>query len=444
MKTIFYSKNVFYQNKFHKGNLIVENDKIIDFIYGDILDNAISYENDYIIPGLVDTHVHVNEPGRTDWEGFETATKSALAGGITTLVDMPLNCIPVTTSRYALELKMREIKNKLHTDCGFWGGIIPNNESNLEELLNSGVLGCKAFLIHSGIDDFPKVNEEDLRKSIPIMKKYDLPILIHAELESFEGQTENYNNPRSYSAFLNSRPKEIEDNAIKLMIKLCKEFDAHIHIVHLSSANSIDLIKKAKEEGLRFSVETCPHYLAINAEEIQDGQTIYKCCPPIREKNNNDLLWEAIKNGIIDIIVSDHSPCTANLKLIEKGDIEHAWGGISSLQFSFSIVWTEFKKRNLPLELLIKLMCKNTSKLIKKENIKGSIDKNYFADFIVWNPNEKFKVTKDIIFHKNKETPYLGRELFGKVKKVYLRGKLVFDENKFSNPLGNFILNEVI
>jgi allantoinase len=392
---------------------------------------------------LVDTHVHVNEPGRTDWEGFETATKSALSGGITTLVDMPLNCIPVTTSKNALEIKLREIKGKLYTDVGFWGGIIPNNEENLEDLLKSGVLGCKAFLIHSGIDDFPKVSENDLRKAIPIMKKYNLPLLIHAELESFEGQTSNYNNKKSYSAFLNSRPKEIEDNAINLMIKLCEEFDANIHIVHLSSANSINFIKKAKEKGLKFTVETCPHYLSINSEEIKDGQTLYKCCPPIREKNNNDLLWDGIKDGIIDMIVSDHSPCTANLKLIEKEDIENAWGGISSLQFSFSIIWSEFKKRNLPLELLVKLMCKNTSKLIGQDKFKGRLDKGYSADFLIWDPNEKFTITKDIILHKNKETPYLGKELFGKVKKVYLRGNLVFNENQFSKPSGNFILKGV-
>jgi len=386
--------------------------------------------------------VHVNEPGRTDWEGFETATKSALSGGITTIVDMPLNCIPVTTTKSALEIKLKEIKGKIYTDCGFWGGIIPNNEENLDDLIKAGVLGCKAFLIHSGIDDFPKVNEFDLRKSLPVMRKYDLPLLVHAELEKFEGQTLNYNNPKSYSAFLNSRPKEIEDNAINLMIKLCEDFDTSIHIVHLSSASALDSIRKAKEKGLKFTVETSPHYLSINSEDIKDGQTIYKCCPPIREKSNNDLLWEAIKDGTIDMILSDHSPCKANLKLIEEGNIEKAWGGISSLQFSFSIICTEFKKRNLSLDLLIRLMCRNTSKLIKQDKFKGILDRGYLADFLIWNPDEKFTITKDIILHKNKETPYLDRELFGKVREVYLRGKQVFSKSKFEKPSGSFLFSK--
>lgn len=441
-KKALFSKNILTNTGYKQGYILIEDGKISD-IGSEIKDNSleiIDYSDYTIIPGIVDCHVHINEPGRTDWEGFETATKAALAGGITTLIDMPLNCSPVTTTVEALNIKMEDVKNKLWADCGFWGGIIPNNFENIEPLLKAGVMGCKVFLIDSGIDEFPNVTEEDLRKSLPLLKKYNLPLIVHAEIEDYPGQTSKYNNPKSYQAFLDSRPKNIEDRAVSMMIRLCEEFDTKIHIVHLSSADSIENIRKAKEKGLKFTAETCPHYLAFNSEDIKDGDTKFKCCPPIREKSNNEALWQGVKDGTIDFIVSDHSPCTANLKLIDKEDIENAWGGISGLQFSFSVILTEAINRGLALKDVVKLMSENTSSFLGLDN-KGKIEEGYDADLVILAPDETFKIEEKNIHHKNKVTPYLDRNLKGLVKATYLRGELVYNNGKFSdNPTGNFLL----
>ncbi|MBC7472830.1 MAG: allantoinase AllB, partial [Candidatus Sericytochromatia bacterium] len=398
-----------------------------------------------VMPGIVDCHVHINEPGRTAWEGFETATKAAAAGGITTLVDMPLNCSPVTTTQKALQTKLDAVKGKLWVDCGFWGGIIPNNISELEPLLKAGVMGCKVFLIDSGIDEFPNVNESDLREAMPILKKYNVPLLVHAEMESVVGETNNYNNATSYQAFLDSRPKSLEDNAVKLVIKLCKENNCKTHIVHLSSADSLIAIQEAKNMGLPFTAETCPHYLTFNSEDIKDGDTRFKCCPPIREKSNNEKLWNGIKTGIIDFIVSDHSPCTANLKLMETGDIEKAWGGISGLQFSLSLIWTEAKKRNISIEELSKLMSLKTAEFIGLKDSKGKIAKGYDADFVIWNPEKTFIIDESIIHHKNKITPYLDKKLYGVVESTYLRGNKIYENGCFiDQPKGEFLLKNIL
>lgn len=440
-----YSKNIVVEDQTKEGYILVSNGKIVDIV--DHLDDknlkVENYENFTIIPGIVDCHVHINEPGRTDWEGFETATKAAISGGITTLIDMPLNCSPVTTSLEALDIKKNEVKNKLWNDCGFWGGIIPNNFDKIEPLLQAGVMGCKVFLIDSGIDEFPNVTEEDLRKALPLLKKYNLPLIVHAEIEDFPGQTSDYNNPKSYQAFLDSRPKSIEDKAISMMIRLCEEFDTKIHIVHLSSADSLENIKTAKQKGLKFTAETCPHYLFFNSENIEDGDTKFKCCPPIREQSNNDLLWEGVKDGTIDFIVSDHSPCTANLKLMEKQDIEHAWGGISGLQFSFQVILNKAIEKGLSLNDVVKLMSGNTSKFLGIGHKKGKIAKGFDADLVVLDPNESFTIEEEIIQHKNKVTPYINNTLKGVVKKTYLRGNLVYDNGVFSDkPIGQFISSE--
>lgn len=441
LKAIF-SKNIITPEGNKEGYILISDGKIVDIKpeFNDSNTEIIDYSEYTIIPGIVDCHVHINEPGRTEWEGFETATKAALAGGITTLIDMPLNCSPVTTNLDALNIKMNEVKEKLWADCGFWGGIIPNNFENIEPLLKSGVMGCKVFLIDSGIDEFPNVNEDDLRQALPLLKKYDLPLIVHAEIEEYDGQTSKYNNPKSYQAFLDSRPKSIEDNAVSMMISLCEEFDTKIHIVHLSSADSLENIKNAKQKGLKFTAETCPHYLAFNSENIKDGDTKFKCCPPIREKSNNDALWQGVKNGVIDFIVSDHSPCTANLKLIEKEDIENAWGGISGLQFSFSVILTEALERGFNLNDVVKLMSENTSKFLGLNN-KGKIEKGYDADLVVLDPNETFRIEEKNIHHKNKVTPYLDKEIKGSVKSTYLRGTQVYNDGEFSkNPHGQFLL----
>jgi allantoinase len=379
--------------------------------------------------GLIDPHVHINEPGRTDWEGFKTATKAAIAGGLTTLVDMPLNSSPVTTTVKAFEAKLLAANKNLHTNVGFWGGIVPGNEGEIEELIEKGVLGFKAFLTHSGIDDFPNVRENDLRKAMPIIAKYNLPLLVHCEL-SADSPTDSPNRS-CYKNYLSSRPRKWEDDAISLMIRLCEEYGCRTHIVHLSSSNSIEQIKKAKEKGLPLTVETGQHYLYFSAEEIKDGQTQFKCAPPIREKENNELLWQALKDGLIDFVATDHSPAPPEMKQLLTGDFMKAWGGIASLQFALPVLWTAAKKRSGTICEIAKWLSEKPSMLIGKQATKGRIAQGYDADLLVWDPHKKFIVTEEIIQHKHKMTPYLNKELYGVVEQTYLAGKKVFDKGDF-------------
>ena len=417
------------------GVVIIKDGLIIDVAASlDIADERVIDVHDKVVmPGIIDPHVHINEPGRTEWEGFNTATKAALAGGITTLVDMPLNSSPVTTTANAFDKKLAAAKDQLHTNCGFWGGVIPGNENEIEALIEKGVLGFKAFLTHSGIDEFPNVGEDDLRKVMPIIAKYNLPLLVHCELItnasplSFGEGT----GVRSYQNYLASRPRKWEDDAIALMIRLCEEYNCRTHIVHLSSSNSIEQIKKAKQKGLLLTVETGQHYLYYTAEQIRDGQTQFKCAPPIREKENNEKLWHALKDEIIDFVATDHSPATPALKELQSGDFIKAWGGIASIQFALPVLWTAAKKRNFCLNDIAKWLSENPAKLIGKQNSKGKIAKGYDADIIVWDEKKSFLVTEDIIQHKHKITPYLDEKLFGVVEQTYLSGEKVFDEGKF-------------
>jgi allantoinase len=418
--------------------------------------------NKVLMTGVVDPHVHINEPGRTDWEGFDTATKAAIAGGITTLVDMPLNSSPVTTTVKAFDEKinasfesspfdkLRVTKTKLHTNCGFWGGIVPGNEKEIVPLIGKGVLGFKAFLTHSGIDEFPNVTEDDLRKAMPIIAKNGLPLLVHCELSSPLPINASFHFPSPwgegarradeaggevYQNYLSSRPKKWEDDAIYLMIQLCEEFNCRTHIVHLSSADSIEQIAKAKQNGLPLTVETGQHYLYFNAEDIKDGQTQFKCAPPIREKENNEKLWQALKEGIIDFVATDHSPAPPGMKESASGDFMKAWGGISSIQFALPVLWTAAKKHDCSLNNIAKWLCEKPAILAGKQNSKGSIAKGYDADLVVWDPDQHFTVTETMIHHKHKSTPYLDEELYGVVEQTYLKGEKVFDK-------GQFILNK--
>lgn len=399
-----------------------------------------------LMPGVIDPHVHINEPGRTHWEGFDTATRAALAGGITTLVDMPLNSSPVTTTVKAFDEKIKSSFGKLHINCGFWGGVVPGNEKEIEPLIKKGVLGFKAFLTHSGIDEFPNTTEDDLRKVMPIIAKHGLPLLVHCELSGPThhlptGQAGSLlTTPRSYQQYLSSRPKKWEDDAIALMIRLCKEFNCRTHIVHLSSADSIDQIVKAKQKGLPLTVETAQHYLYFNAESIKEGQTLFKCAPPIREKQNNEKLWQALKEGIIDFVATDHSPSPPGMKEMQSGDFIKAWGGISSIQFALPVLWTAAKKDNCSLNQLVKWVCENPALLPGFQHTKGKIQKGYDADFVVWDPGKKFTVTGKDIYHKHKITPYLNEELYGVVEQTWISGKKVFDNNKFILNKGNIIL----
>jgi allantoinase len=377
-----------------------------------------------LMPGIIDPHVHINEPGRTEWEGFDTGTKAAIAGGITALVEMPLNASPVTTTVKEFDEKIKAATGKLHTNCGFWGGVIPGNEKDIEPLIERGVFGFKAFLTDSGIDEFPNVTEEDLRKVMPIIAKHGLPLLVHCELSGPNPLSSL--STRHYQQYLASRPKKWEDDAIALMIRLCEEFNCRTHIVHLSSADSIDQIVKAKQKGLPLTVETCQHYLYFTAEQIKDGQTAFKCAPPIREKTNNEKLWQALKDGIIDYVATDHSPAPPEMKELISGDFMKAWGGIASLQFALPVLWTAAKKHDCELTNMAKWLCANPA-LLPQLKTKGKIAKGYDADLVVWNPEEKFVVKENMILHKHKITPYLDEELYGVVKQTWLGGEKIFD-----------------
>jgi len=412
------------------ATLIVKNGVIEDIVQGK-LENATDVGEKILMPGIIDPHVHINEPGRSEWEGFDTATKSAIAGGITTLVDMPLNSSPVTTTVKAFEEKISSTKNQLHVNCGFWGGIIPENENEIEGLIEKGVLGFKAFLTHSGIDEFPNSTEEDLRKAMPLIAKHDLPLLVHCELTN-NRQPVTSNQQRSYKNYLNSRPRKWEDDAIAMMIRLCGEYKCRVHIVHLSSSNSIDQIKKAKKDGLPLTVETAQHYLYFNAENIQDGQTQFKCAPPIRERENNEKLWQALKDGIIDFVATDHSPARPELKELSSGDFIKAWGGIASLQFSLPVLWTAARRQNCSIVDIVKWLCERPAFLPVIQKSKGKIQKGFDADLVVWDPEKQFTVTEQIIHHKHKITPYLNEKLNGVVEQVYLNGVKIFDGGSFT------------
>ncbi len=400
--------------------------------------------NAVVMPGVVDAHVHVNEPGRTEWEGFTTATRAAAAGGITTLVDMPLNSIPPTTTLEGFREKIAAARGQCSIDVAFWGGVIPGNTSALKPLLDAGVRGFKCFLIHSGVDEFPHVTELNLLEAMPELAKLESVLLVHAELpEPIENAAAELKdgNPQDYQTFLKSRPRESENEAVALMIRLCRETGARVHIVHHSSSDVLPLLKAAKAEGLPLTVETCPHYLTFAAEEIPDGATHFKCCPPVRERANREQLWTALADGTIDMIVSDHSPCTPNLKLLETGDFLDAWGGIAALQFSLPAIWTQIQKRGFGLRELTRWMSEAPARLAALDNRKGKIAIGYDADIVIFQTEKEFKVIPEIIEFKNKLTPYSGMNLRGVVEATYVRGVKVYEQGQFrANPIGALLI----
>ncbi len=442
-----YSQNCWINQKLQAATIVIENGLISQIIHGKAILSNGSFSDvgeNILMPGVIDAHVHINEPGRTDWEGFETATRAAAAGGTTTLVDMPLNSTPVTTSKTNFDLKLKAANGELTVNCGFYGGIVPDNIDKLDKLIQSGVLGIKAFLTHSGIDDFPNVTEADLEKGMAILSKYDIPLLVHCELEedNFEAKKKLNQNPSSYKAYLESRPKSWENKAISLMIKLCRKYHCKVHIVHLSSAEALDEIIDAKKAGLPITVETCPHYLLFNAEEIPDGETAFKCAPPIREKSNNDLLKNAIANRVIDFLTTDHSPAPPEIKEFKSGNLKKAWGGIAGLQFLLPASWTALKDK-ISLTSFIPLLTEKPAQFLHLNHRKGFFKVGYDADFVIWNPYEAFYVSKEDIFHRHKATPYLDRKLFGNILQTYVNGKKVFDNNRFYHKnTGTTILHQ--
>ena len=427
-KRAIYSKRCWVEGKLQPATVCFENGIITEIRFNKI-DEAEDAGDNILMPGVIDAHVHINEPGRTDWEGFDTATQAAAAGGITTIIDMPLNAIPVTTNAKAFDEKLSASKNKLHVNVGFYGGLIPGNKNELEGLMQAGVLGIKCFLTHSGIDEFPNVIEKEIAAAMPIIAKYGLPLLAHCEIFKKEVDNQFSDFPNSYRYYLASRPKQWENDAVDLMIKLCRKYRCAVHIVHVSSADALIKIKQAKEEGLPITAETCAHYIYFNADDIPDANSLYKCAPPIREKENNELLKEALVNGVLDFITTDHSPAPPAIKELESGNLQKAWGGIAGLQFLLSASWTAMKEK-ISIEKFIPLLTEHPAIFLKIDNQKGKLKVGFDADLIVWNPEENFEVKAADILHRYDCSPYCGQHLFGTVQQTIVNGVTVYQNKK--------------
>ncbi|XP_055634293.1 allantoinase, mitochondrial [Toxorhynchites rutilus septentrionalis] len=397
-----------------------------------------------LMPGLIDSHVHINEPGRTEWEGFHTATKAAAAGGFTTICDMPLNSIPPTTTLANLHTKITAARGKIFTDVAFWGGVVPGNASELKKMIHAGVVGFKCFLCPSGVDEFQHVEEDDLHQALKVMEGTGSVLAFHAEMECAESPSHGHN-PKKYATFLHSRPDQMEADAIELVSTLSQQYNVPCHIVHLSAARALPSIRAARRNGAKLTVETCHHYLSITAEDIPDARTEYKCCPPIRGKTNQEQLWQAIRNGDIDMVVSDHSPSTPDMKLLtsgkHRGDFLKAWGGISSVQFGLPLFWTNCRRYGLDIADLVRLLCTEPARMCGLDNVKGRLEVGYDGDVCVWDPADTFTVTQDVIEFRNKTSPYVDQKLRGVVHASFVRGYCVYRRTeKFGAPVGDILL----
>jgi allantoinase len=388
-----------------------------------------------ILPGLVDTHVHINDPGRADWEGFDSATRAAAAGGITTLVDMPLNCVPETINAEALAAKRSAARGHVWVDWATWGGLVGGGAAELGGLMRSGVRGFKCFLIHSGIDGFAWVDEEDLRAGLEQLRGTGLPLLAHAELAGpVESATSALNAQgsdwRRYATYLGSRPDAAEVEAIALLVRLAESYRVPIHIVHLASAEPLPLLKEARARGVPITVETTPHYLWFSAERIPDGATAFKCAPPIRGQDTREALWNALTKGVIDLVASDHSPCPPAMKRLEEGRWDLAWGGISSLGLALPLVWTESHRRGLPIERVSQWLAEAPARLAGLAGQKGDIIRGADADLVIFDTDPEWTVAPDALRFRHKLSPYLGAEVRGRVVETWLRGRRVFAESE--------------
>lgn len=392
-----------------------------------------------ILPGLVDSHVHINDPGRTEWEGFETATRAGAAGGYTLLVDMPLNCLPATTTVAALEAKRAAAQGRCRVDWATWGGVVHTNQSDIEALAVAGVRGFKCFLIDPGIDGFTMVTEQQLRSALPHVARTGLPLLVHAELPGpIDRATDALAGAdwSCYSTYLRSRPEEAELAAIRLVLSLCREYGFRLHIVHLSTSQALQELRAARSEGLAVSVETCPHYLHLSAETIANGATVSKCAPPIRSRENGERLWQGLSDGTIEMVVTDHSPCPPAMKRLTEGNFRRAWGGIASLSVALPLMWTEASRRGFTLLDLARWMAAAPARLAGCDARKGRIAAGYDADFVVFDSDLEFIVTEDRLRYRHPISPYLGERLRGVVKATYLRGDPVFAGEEFPGEPG--------
>ncbi len=439
MAQAFLSNQIVTPHGIRSGAVLVDGGRITAIVDRDAvpLDHRSILCDGALLPGLVDSHIHINEPGRTEWEGFSTATRAAAAGGYTTLIDMPLNCLPATTTVAALEAKRAAAEGQAFVDWAAWGGVSGQNAADIEPLARAGVRGFKCFLAEPGIDGFFRVDEAELRQAAPHLARTGLPLLVHAELpEPLDRAARELAGAdwSRYSTWLRSRPDEAELAAIRLMIGLCREFGFRLHIVHLVTAQAIDLIRRAKDEGLPVTVETCPHYLHFAAEDIPDSSTVHKCAPPIRSAENREQLWQALRDGTIDLIATDHSPCPPAMK---KGDFQTAWGGISSVSVALSVVWTGMRHRGFTLSDLARLLSQQPAQLAGLEGKKGAIAPGNDADFVVFNPDAERLVMEDDLHTRHACSPYVGGQLLGTVTATYLHGAPIFEEGTFArNPLG--------
>jgi allantoinase len=441
----FQSRRVVTPQGIRAATIVVEDGRIRSVVEIDEAPSNIpkrDFGEAVIFPGLVDSHLHINEPGRTEWEGFNTATRAAAAGGYTVLVDMPLNSLPATTSVKALEAKRAAAQGQCRVDWALWGGVVSDNQQHIEALAAAGVPGFKCFLIDPGLEGFTMVSESQLRAALPHLTKTGLPLLVHAELEgpvaaatrSLEQRSLEQKDWRRYETYLQSRPDEAELEAIDLLLRLCREYRFPLHIVHLSSARALERLRQARSEGLPVSVETCPHYLHFAAEEIGQGATLCKCAPPIRSRANREELWEGLRDGVIDLIATDHSPCPPEMKRLNEGNFRTAWGGISSLSIALPVIWTEAKHRGFTLTDIAKWMAEMPARLVGCANRKGRIAEGYDADLVVFAPEEHFVVTEDKLRYRHPLSAYLGEQLSGVVKSTFVRGKCVFEEGVFPEP----------
>ena len=391
--------------------------------------------NDALLPGLVDTHVHINQPGRTEWEGFRTATRAAAAGGYTTLVDMPLNCLPETTTVAALEEKREAAKGECFIDWAPWGGAVADNQRHILPLARAGARGFKCFLIYPGCDGFTMIDQQQLEAALPFIAQSGLPLLVHAELAApIDAATRSLRGAdwRRYPTYLASRPDEAELQAIRLMIRLCRQYSFRLHIVHLSTALALAELKSARKEGLPITVETCPHYLHFAAEEIADGNTLLKCAPPIRSKENQRGLWRGMHDGTIDMIVTDHSPCPPDMKRAGTGRFDQAWGGIASLSLALSVIHTDCTRRGYTLEDIARWMSAAPAALAGLTHQAGALQSGRDANFVVFDTEAEFTVTPDKLHYRHTISPYMGETLRGLVKATYLRGAPAYLEGAFA------------
>jgi allantoinase len=439
----FLSRRVVTPEGIRQACVLVEGELIRDVVEHDQVPREakiLDFGDAAILPGLIDAHVHMNDPGRTEWEGFETATRAAAAGGFTCVVDMPLNCVPATIGVDALEAKRAAAKDRCWVDWAAWGGVVADNQQGITKLADAGVRGFKCFLVHPGIDEFSMVTTQQLREALPYVAQTGLPLLVHAELpDCIDAATKNLETAdwTAYPTYLNSRPEESELSAINLLIALCGEYEFRLHIVHLSAAQALPALRAARLEGLPVSVETCPHYLHFQAESISRGATQFKSAPPIRGAENREQLWDAVKNGTIDLVATDHSPCPPQMKRLAEGDFRTAWGGIPGLSVALPVMFTEARARGFSLTDIARWMAEAPAKLVGCQLRKGKIAAGYDADLVVFDEASDFVVTRERLHHRHSFSPYLGEKLKGEVKATYVRGSLVFADNAvYGKPKG--------